>query len=282
MLPLTPISTGNPAWTAGQFNDHEVEFENMVTSTNQTLSASNTNQLAKAAFIYGTGATTFQENGPTANNCNLTAFTGINGLNVPDAYSEMHGAEFSFNHSIASTGPVTVNVGQSPSQYLGTKNLYLIGGGGGGGGGAPVEASGTLNYPIPRGTVINAQCDTSSNNYGNNNNGYPSGSSIIVNGSGSVSSPSGQAGYGGGNNTSSGAGGYSGGGGYNGDITNGSVGRASSGTPGSYNFQGQGGAPASSAHVSGGYGGEGGTTGSGASGSAGGVGWIQYTISYLV
>ena len=129
MLPLTPISTGNPAWTAGQFNDHEVEFENMVTSTNQTLSASNTNQLAKAAFIYGTGATTFQENGPTANNCNLTAFTGINGLNVPDAYSEMHGAEFSFNHSIASTGPVTVNVGQSPSQYLGTKNLYLIGGG---------------------------------------------------------------------------------------------------------------------------------------------------------
>ena len=119
--------TANMYEGVNEYNDHNVELQGAVTNSGQTLSGANTNQLARAMFINAVGAPSFQENTPVANQANLTPWTGASGLVIPDAYSEMHGAELAFNHSIASTTNsttgFTVNIGQTVGTYLG--NQYL-------------------------------------------------------------------------------------------------------------------------------------------------------------
>ena len=129
---------------AADFNDHNVEQQQAVTATGQTLTgsalAAPVNQLAKAMFLNGTGAQSFIENTPVNNGANLTPMTGnttttINGmsyptsLQVPDAYAEMNGMIVTFYHSIPSTtNSLTgfpIQIGQSTSGYL-SPIYYLL------------------------------------------------------------------------------------------------------------------------------------------------------------
>src|SRR5271157_6145431 len=97
----TPGSSGQEI--SAEFNDHNVEIQGVIGYSGQTLNQAIVNQLAKALWINGAGAISVQENSPAANSAALTPWTGSGGLQVPDAYSEMHGAIISFQHTIANT-----------------------------------------------------------------------------------------------------------------------------------------------------------------------------------
>ena len=118
--------------TAAEFNDHNTEIQNAVLASGQTLNGAISDQFAKALFINGVAAISFQENSPGANAANLTPITGASGLRMPDAYSEMAGAELSFIHTIPNTSNsptgFTVNVGQTNLTYLGNQYLTMLDG----------------------------------------------------------------------------------------------------------------------------------------------------------
>jgi hypothetical protein len=123
----TPTKAG-----AREQNSRNQELKNAVESTGQTLTPistqtdANVEQLAKAMFVYGCGSSRMQDNG-TVNAIQLTPFTGGNGLRVPKAsdggYNILNGASVSFVPANENTGNVTINIGQTTSDFIGPKKL---------------------------------------------------------------------------------------------------------------------------------------------------------------
>lgn len=118
---------------AGEFNSIAVENEQAVSYTKQTLAIADgtsetSDQLAKALFINGASATTWQDNG-AVNAYALTPATGATGLRTPEGYPHFEGGMVVFLPGVTNTGPSTVKIGQTTGSYLGAKKiLYPTGG----------------------------------------------------------------------------------------------------------------------------------------------------------
>ncbi len=109
------------------------DIANAVTSSFQTLAppdgaGENLFQVARAMFIYGTGATSFQDNGTVGTLYSLTPVSGITGLIVPNDYAQMTGAQISFVAANDNTGACNLQIGQDSGSYMTPKKLLSEGG----------------------------------------------------------------------------------------------------------------------------------------------------------
>lgn len=123
----TPGTSGQLPATS--WNDHKNEFQALVTTSGQTMTDAKTpNQASQAAFLYGTAAQTFIDNG-SANTIGLTPLSGASGFVVGESYALLDGAIVEFEVAATNTSAtVTVNIGQTTGTYLGSKSLKVLGG----------------------------------------------------------------------------------------------------------------------------------------------------------
>lgn len=118
----TPGASGELAAT--QYNDHKNEIQTSVERSGQLLSSSSTpNQLGRAMFINGTGASTVIDSSADPNLIQISPITGGSGLIAPDSYAQLNGCVFDFDKLNANTSTaVAVNFGQTGTE-LGTRPL---------------------------------------------------------------------------------------------------------------------------------------------------------------
>lgn len=90
--------------TAEEFNQIPSELENVITSTGQSLSASDLRQLAKAIAIYS-GLGDFYNTSGTVNNITLNP---VGSLQAPSAYTK--GLQIRFIPAANNTSPVNINI----------------------------------------------------------------------------------------------------------------------------------------------------------------------------
>ena len=109
---------------ADEYNDHKNEIQEIVERSGQTLAIGKTpEQAPRALFINGTGAQSMQDSG-TANSIIITPVTGVNGMVVPDAYSQFESCILEFTKAaVNSSTAVVVNIGQTTGTLLGAKDL---------------------------------------------------------------------------------------------------------------------------------------------------------------
>lgn len=115
-------ATADGRLSAAEYNDRNDELETAVERSGQTLTVSETTQLAEALFLNGTKAHSFQDNG-AVNAVDLRPISGASGVKVPASYDDMDGAIVSFKPAVNNTGAVTVDIGQTAG--IGTQDLVL-------------------------------------------------------------------------------------------------------------------------------------------------------------
>lgn len=99
--------------TADEFNQIPSELENAITSTGQTLTSSDLNQLAKALAVYVAKGDFYQ----TSGTANAIVLSSISNMQAPSAYSL--GMRIRFIPSLNNTDIVTIKLNN-----LSTVNLY--------------------------------------------------------------------------------------------------------------------------------------------------------------
>lgn len=137
---VIPVTTPTTTKLSGaiEFNSIATETKNVVSRSGQTLAPFDgpdidQEQLPRAVNINSIAAQTYQDSG-VANAYQLTPVTGLNGLVVPDDYSQFAGAIITFQAANVNSGASTINIGQSTGSLLGARPLVdasgsaLIGG----------------------------------------------------------------------------------------------------------------------------------------------------------
>lgn len=92
------------SYTAAEFNQFANELENIITTSGQSLSSGNLNQVGIAAAIYASGSDFYTEGG--AANAYVCSVVGTK--KAPNAY--FNGMKVSFVVSATNTGASTINV----------------------------------------------------------------------------------------------------------------------------------------------------------------------------
>lgn len=120
-------ATADGRLEASEYNDVQLDIENSVIRSGQTLSAADTLQMARQSFLNGVGAQSFIDSG-TTNAIVLTPTTGASGYVMANNYTQLNGARILCAVAATNTGAVTVNIGQTAGTLLGVKNLVDLNG----------------------------------------------------------------------------------------------------------------------------------------------------------
>lgn len=113
--------------SAAEFNNYINELENSVTRSGQALNGASVVQLATSLFLHSVKSQAFQDSG-VANAYVATPVSGLNGVLLPDSYSEMNGSKISFIASNTNSGNTTLDIGQTTGTLLGTKKVLTLAG----------------------------------------------------------------------------------------------------------------------------------------------------------
>lgn len=108
--------------SAEEYNDVQEDIENSVTRSGQSLSETDTAQMSRSMTLHGTGSGTMAVSG-TANALILTPVTGETGFKMPSSYTQMNGMMVNLVPIADSTGDVTIDIGQTSGDLLGTKKF---------------------------------------------------------------------------------------------------------------------------------------------------------------
>lgn len=120
-------ATADGRLEASEYNDVQLDIENSVIRSGQTLNAADTLQMARQSFLNGVGAQSFIDSG-TTNAIVLTPTTGASGYVMANNYTQLNGARILCAVAATNTGAVTVNIGQTAGTLLGVKNLVDLNG----------------------------------------------------------------------------------------------------------------------------------------------------------